>query len=220
LNPDYDRWHELIPYALFAYRTSFHSSLLETPYYLLFGHDCRLPLEIALTPPTRYLITVDSYKCQLQANLCLAWDSARKAMANAQNQQKFYYDKKSSSKVFSEGEAVLLHNPVVPPHVSKKLHKFWTGPFRIVSVNPPNAKITRIFQPDQVQQNVHFNRLKHFNLGAVSEPCDIVATVPKQTAKTLRIQDDSVKDVVQPVDNVVVDSATPTHRYNLRSRLR
>ena len=40
-------WDHFIPYALFAYRT-FQSSTRETPCYLMYGRDPRLPIDASL----------------------------------------------------------------------------------------------------------------------------------------------------------------------------
>jgi transposase InsO family protein len=37
-------WDQYLPYALFAYRTGVHASTKETPFYLTFGRDARLPM--------------------------------------------------------------------------------------------------------------------------------------------------------------------------------
>ena len=39
-------WSEKLPFALSAYRTSFHTSTGATPYYLVYGMEAVLPVEI------------------------------------------------------------------------------------------------------------------------------------------------------------------------------
>ena len=41
-------WSEKLPSALCAYRTSFHTSTGATPYYLVFGMEAVLPVEIEI----------------------------------------------------------------------------------------------------------------------------------------------------------------------------
>jgi hypothetical protein len=41
-------WDELIPYVLFGYRTAVQESTRETPFYLMFGRDPVLPIDVAL----------------------------------------------------------------------------------------------------------------------------------------------------------------------------
>ncbi|KAI5323353.1 hypothetical protein L3X38_032425 [Prunus dulcis] len=41
-------WHERLPEALWAYRTTIHNSMGCTPYNLVFGSEAVLPLEVQL----------------------------------------------------------------------------------------------------------------------------------------------------------------------------
>ena len=51
-------WDERLPYVLLAYQVSVHQSTKESPFFLLYGRDPRLPTETALSQPTT-LYTVD-----------------------------------------------------------------------------------------------------------------------------------------------------------------
>ena len=41
-------WSEKLPFALWAYRTSFHTSTGSTPYSLVYGMEAMLPIEIEM----------------------------------------------------------------------------------------------------------------------------------------------------------------------------
>ncbi len=48
-------WDEYLPYALFSYRTSIHESARDSPFFLLYGRDARLPIDAVLTyRPSKY----------------------------------------------------------------------------------------------------------------------------------------------------------------------
>lgn len=44
-------WDIFTPAALFAFRTSPSESTGESPFYLLYGREPRLPMEVTLLPP-------------------------------------------------------------------------------------------------------------------------------------------------------------------------
>ena len=44
------KWDHHLPYVLFAYRASLQKSTQESPFYLLYGRDQRLPTESVLSP--------------------------------------------------------------------------------------------------------------------------------------------------------------------------
>ena len=55
-------WDKRIPYVLYAYRTSVQESTKESPFFLLYGRDARLPTEAALTQPcTCYQVDIDDF---------------------------------------------------------------------------------------------------------------------------------------------------------------
>ena len=45
-------WDDLLPYVLFAYRTTVHSATGETPFYLMFGRDAVTPSDLIFQPTT------------------------------------------------------------------------------------------------------------------------------------------------------------------------
>ena len=56
-------WDTRLPFLLFAYRATPQASTGESPFLMLYGRDCRLPTEAALSPPIdRDLIASDDYK--------------------------------------------------------------------------------------------------------------------------------------------------------------
>ena len=45
-------WSELLPYVMLTYRTSVHESTGYTSYFLLFGHEATLPIDLQFPPPS------------------------------------------------------------------------------------------------------------------------------------------------------------------------
>ena len=55
-----------LPYVLFAYRASPQKSTRESPFYLLYGRDPRLPGDVALSPPVhRTEVNINNYKTEM-----------------------------------------------------------------------------------------------------------------------------------------------------------
>lgn len=59
-------WDLYLPYALFSYRNAVHSTTGLTPYFMMFGHQCKLPLNTALqyTLP-KYQLEYNTYAEEL-----------------------------------------------------------------------------------------------------------------------------------------------------------
>ncbi len=58
-------WDLFIPYALFAYRTSVQASTKETPFYIMFGRDPRLPIGATLSKAKEQYTNTDDYRSVL-----------------------------------------------------------------------------------------------------------------------------------------------------------
>ena len=102
-------WAQCLPFVLFAYRASQQQSTLESPFYLLYGRDPRLPVDAVLLPAkARKLIGLQEYGCDLATKMSEAWELARHAVQKAQKRQKQLYDQKSRPPRFKAGESVFV----------------------------------------------------------------------------------------------------------------
>ena len=105
-------WDKHLPYILFAYRASEQQSTRESPFFLLYGRDPRLPTKQALTPSkSRQQIDLHEYGVYIAGKLAEAWDLAKRNVQKAQKQQKKTYDQHSRPPNFKVGERVFLFKP-------------------------------------------------------------------------------------------------------------
>ena len=132
---DWDSW---IPYVLFAFRSSPHSTLGLSPFYFLFAREPRFPIDNALrsqAPIRGYLKPDDeSYLSdmkhrfeQAKAIVTHRLESVTRArdIANAQLKAKLTFD---------IGDLVMRWRPQLrqPKGKSRKLARQWEGPFMVV----------------------------------------------------------------------------------------
>ena len=63
-------WDKQLPYLLFAYRANVQDSTKESPFFLLYGRDPRIPNESALNSPSSpYMVDSEDYKSELTSSL-------------------------------------------------------------------------------------------------------------------------------------------------------
>ena len=67
-------WDTHLPIVLFAYRASVQGSIKESPFYLLYGCDPRLPTTLEVNAMSCEEIDVDSYKKEMSTKLMEAWE--------------------------------------------------------------------------------------------------------------------------------------------------
>lgn len=69
-------WDEKLLYILFAYRPAAQESTQESPFFLVYGCDLRLPTETALSALSeRSLLELGEYEASLVHNLTRAWET-------------------------------------------------------------------------------------------------------------------------------------------------
>jgi hypothetical protein len=154
-------WDVFLPHVTYAYNTSQHSSTGFSPFALVYGRRPQNALEQSLSgefgenaPP------VNEFSAKLQHNLKIAHEIAREGIIRAQQHQKMQYDarnraEESITRPLQVGELVLLYNDRRKSKFSDK----YIGPYKIATLEPPNAKICDLHEVTRVRW-VHINKLK------------------------------------------------------------
>ena len=61
-----------------------------------------------------------------------AYQHVRNTIGLKQDRQKELYDRERHGEFYHAGDLIWLHSSVVPCGASRKLHRPWTGPYKIV----------------------------------------------------------------------------------------
>ena len=144
-----------IEVTLMAYRSAVHASTGYTPYFLLYGREMRLLLDLIYPPPERDQSRTD-YAIELSKTLDQEYEVARDQLQLAHKRQKDDYNRRTRGKRFIQGESVWLHTPVLEKGVAPKFHEPWT---RLFKVKKQLSDVTfDIRDGDQNEQNSAFRR--------------------------------------------------------------
>ena len=161
---DQKDWCEFIPLILFAHRTSISEAIGDSPFYVLFGREPRLPIDIKYLPEMSDDVTtsVSEYRKRTVEKVELAQKLAKENLHRSKQKMKEYYDRNSKEPVFEVGQRVWVYTPKSKKGLSKKLLHCWFGPYRIVEQSSPVHYRLRTETNKNVTFAVHANRMKPY----------------------------------------------------------
>nr|GFA79246.1 reverse transcriptase domain-containing protein [Tanacetum cinerariifolium] len=166
-------WSDKLEDALWAFQTAFKTLVGYTPYRLVYGKTCHLPLELehkaywALKHANFNLETAGNHR-KLQLNeLNELRDQAYENSFIYKERTKKLQDDKIKNRIFNVGDQALLFNSRLKIF-SGKLKSRWSGPFTISEIYPYGT--AKLIHPDGCNFKVNCHRLKHYHGG---DPCSL-----------------------------------------------
>nr|GEY13006.1 reverse transcriptase domain-containing protein [Tanacetum cinerariifolium] len=176
-------WSDKLEDALWAFHTTYKTSIGCTAYRFVYGKACHLPHEIehkaywALKHTNFDLRTAGDHR-NLQLNeMNELRDQAYENSLIYKERTKKLHDDKIKNHIFNVGDQVLLFNSRLKIF-SGKLKSRWSGPFTISKIYPYGT--AKLIHPDGCNFKVNCHRLKHYHGGDLP-PLEIpdVTTFPK-----------------------------------------
>nr|GEW34140.1 reverse transcriptase domain-containing protein [Tanacetum cinerariifolium] len=139
-------WSEKLEDALWAFRTAYKTPIGCTPYKLVYGKSCHLPIELEHK----------AYRALKHVNFDLKTAEKTKKLR----------DSKIKNRIFNVGDRVLLFNSRLKIF-SGKLKTRWSGPFTITQVFSYGT--VELSQPEGLKFKVNSHCVKHYFRGDVPQ---------------------------------------------------
>lgn len=162
-NGDPSNWDTWLPFAMFCYNSTPHSSTEIMPFEILYGFKPTIPSSVKSDRDVIY--NYDDYLSELRYRLQTAYSVAKSNCIEKKEKNKTYYDKKAELVTFKVDDLVLLQKE----NRSTKLDSLWTGPHKIIEIlSDTNSKIlirTKLSSGKfkYVKKVVHNNRIKIYS---------------------------------------------------------
>nr|GEW44165.1 reverse transcriptase domain-containing protein [Tanacetum cinerariifolium] len=158
-------WSDKLDDALWVSCTAYKTPIGCTPYKLVYGKSCHLPIELehraywALKHVNFDLKTTGDHR-KLQLNeLSELRDKAYKNSVVYKERTKKLHDSKIKNRIFNVGDQVLLFNSRLKIF-SRKWKTHWSGPFTITCVFSYGT--IKLSQPNGPNFKVNGHRVKHY----------------------------------------------------------
>jgi transposase InsO family protein len=176
MNREQDDWDRQVPALLFAYRTAIHATTGETPFFLNYGRDPRLPgdllvneIKLGTQSQKNYARTILEQQTKIQSQIHDLINLERHKMKERSDR-----DKKKKDVEFKVGDpddddiltADLVSIYYQEPHVvgnSTKFRSTWSLPFRVIrKISSVNYEVQSL-RDATVKKIVHVSRMRKFH---------------------------------------------------------
>ena len=133
----------------------------ESPFYLLYGRDPRLPTDELLdNSEDRRLIDTRDYKEEMSHRFAVAWELARSQVEKAQERQKLFHDKFAKQPDIKVGARVFVYHPAERRDKAYKFSRPFVGPYHVLTLYPNGAEVKLVAKPASKSIRVALNRIR------------------------------------------------------------
>jgi len=166
VQPSKKDWSTRLDDALWAHRTAYKALIGMSPYRVVFGMACHLPIEIehrAYWPVKTCNFSIDQAGEERKLQLSELDEICLEASENSKiykEKTKKFHDSLIAKKDFMIGQKVLLYNSRLGL-MSGKLRSKWIGPF-VVTIFFPYGTVEIKSEPTYKSFKVNGHRLKPF----------------------------------------------------------
>jgi transposase InsO family protein len=140
VNMQHTDWDALLPFALFAYNSSVHSTLKETPFYLNYARQPRTVTDVITYNDLTQRKTVHAYAHEVADKLKAVHEQVIDILQSVNIKRKQDIDDiEIDIDILKVGDSVFLHDAATPINRSRKLIKRWKGPYIVTKTHNNNT---------------------------------------------------------------------------------
>ena len=137
LADDQEHWPNYVAVTEMAINSTVNASIQKAPFEVLYGENIPLPIDLLLSKES----TIDPTAKKFATKMHNLVQQVKNAMADAQQAQKRFYDRKHQHQAFKEGDMVLLSTKNLQLPGIRKLQPRFVGPFRVISTGPETYQL-------------------------------------------------------------------------------
>ena len=165
-------WDEHLAAAELAFNNSKNETTGFTPFYMMYGREARMPIDLALAPLTK--AADNPTAAEATARWRAALQQASDNTARQQRRQKLYADRSRREVRFAVGDRVLLsteHLKLIGERKrTRKLTERYVGPYRVKRVANANAYELELPASLKINPVINISHLKEYRDGVHAFP--------------------------------------------------
>ena len=171
-------WISCLPQVVFCYNSTPHQSTGESPYFLLFGQDPKLPVDFLLGGVAEPMAgTVSDWVVEHKTRLHLAREGARERLATAAEQREKYHAHRVKDVSLQEGQLVYVRNHGVRGR--HKIQDLWKSQLhQVVKVPKLGGVVYTIAPVDDMEKVKHVHRTMLKPHVGAKPPCQPAPVLP------------------------------------------
>ena len=172
VNFEQDDWEDHLPAAELAMNNARNETTGLSPFYMFYGREARMPLDLALTPLTQARANPSAADALARWRAALV--RAQETTKTAQKRQKKYADEHRREQSFAVGDRVLLATAnlklVGEAKRARKFTERYIGPFRVKSIRNANAYELELPPSMRIHPTINVSQLKEYHDGSAAFP--------------------------------------------------
>ncbi|KAL2099270.1 hypothetical protein ACEWY4_005750 [Coilia grayii] len=151
-------WASCLPQVLFFYNSTPHQSTGESPFFLMFGQEARLPIDFLLGRVEDPIPgKVQDWVVEHQAWLMVAYEGARERLQTAASRRKEKHDQQVRDLPLPVGQLVYIR--VLGVRGRQKIQDVWSSVlYKVVKAPLSNSVVYTIAPADDLQKVRHIHR--------------------------------------------------------------
>lgn len=175
-------WVSCLPQLLYCYNSTPHQATGESPHFLMFGQEPRLPIDFLLGRVREPEVgSVHDWILEHRTRLQVAFGEARARLRVAADRRKAHHDQRVHGAPLEEGQLVYLRN--VGVRGRNKIHDLWSPVvYQVVRAPPAGGPVYTIAPTDDLSQTRHVHRTLLKALVGVDPPAPSPSIMPTAVA--------------------------------------
>jgi transposase InsO family protein len=156
-------WDEFLPFACFQYRSNKNETTNESPYYLLFYRDMKMPIDRVYSKDEQF-VSKEEYLKEVTERFRAAKDIFEKQSQAIKKEKKRFNESIKKTLNFEIGGVVLILKRYVKKNHVRKLTHLWKGPYIVVNKFPNHINYeVQLLNGGGDRHVVHASNIKRYN---------------------------------------------------------